>query len=85
MKSQGPEPRLSAILLADVAGYIIGKFSKSRHITLALGIGGLFTIANISNLVSIPHPVWLAILTTVIFLPCAWLGSRVGMSATAKS
>ena len=82
----GQIPFISMLLV--VLGYVAGSFGGGwvsekvarqwpmRH---ALIIGGLLTLAGISNLVSIPHPTWMAIATVVAFLPPAYLGGRLAL------
>jgi len=65
---------LSYLLGSLGGGYIIGTFAKSNHALFALVLGALLTIANVVNIMSIPHPLWMAILTMVTFIPATFLG-----------
>lgn len=58
-------------------GAATGLVARSHTTLLALGLGVLFTIFNIINLNSIPHPFWMAVLTTITFIPVIWLGARL--------
>ena len=60
-----------------LGGAIIATIASHRAVALALGLGALLTVFNITNLVSIPHPLWMAILTTITFVPLTWLGARL--------
>ena len=60
-----------------LGGAIIGTIASHRAVAFALGLGALLTVFNITNLVSIPHPLWMAILTTITFVPLTWLGARL--------
>lgn len=40
----------------------------------ALALGGLFTLADVANLVMIPSPTWLWVVGIAAPLPCAWIG-----------
>ena len=62
---------------AFLGGAIVGKIVSGRAVAFALGLGALLTVFNITNLVSIPHPLWMAILTTITFVPLTWLGARL--------
>ncbi len=43
----------------------------------ALLVGGVMMLAGISNLAVIPHPLWFMVLSVLVFVPSAWLASRV--------
>ena len=60
-----------------LGGATIGKIASRRPVVLALGLGALLTVGNIVNLATIPHPLWMAILTTITFVPLTWLGARL--------
>lgn len=73
------------VLLAHADGAFAGAavcqwISKSNSLRGAMTVGTLFLIAGIGNLVTIPHPVWFAVLDLLIYLPLAWFG---GMLARA--
>lgn len=58
------------------AGILIAIFVKRGRLIYVLIVGGLLTIAGFFNLASVPHPLWLAIVTSLTYLPVAYLGSR---------
>ncbi|HEX7926288.1 MAG TPA: hypothetical protein VF678_01780 [bacterium] len=60
-----------------VAGFIVGKIARARAEYLAIVVGVVYTGFNLVNLVQIPTPLWLAMLTTATFLPLTWLGARL--------
>jgi len=75
---------LAALLMIELS-YIVGslgagltpaKLPGSHHRLLALGVGVFFTIADVYNIMTIPQPIWLSILTLVTFIPMVWLGAR---------
>jgi hypothetical protein len=68
---------LSYVVGSFGGGAVLGLIARSRLQALALGIGLLFTAFNLVNLVQIPHPLWLAVLTTITFMPLTWLGARL--------
>ncbi len=70
----------SYIVGALVSGFTAARLARTRPLTLALALGVVFTLFNIANLLQIPHPAWLAVLTTVTFLPLAWLGGRLALA-----
>lgn len=69
--------------LAHALGSLTGGLSaafvgKTRHMLLALIVGGLFMIGGIINVVAIPGPVWFAVTDLVVaYLPMAWIGGRL--------
>jgi len=70
------------VLLAYLVGSFAGggvaaRIARRNPMGHALVVGGILLVMGIGNLVSIPHPLWMAIATLVIFLPAAWLGGRV--------
>lgn len=58
------------------AGAVIGRFGRDRTTLFALIAGAILTAANLVNLQSIPTPLWLAVLTTVTFVPGTWIGAK---------
>jgi uncharacterized membrane protein YccC len=43
----------------------------------ALFVGGILTALGVMNIVSIPHPLWFAVASTLLYIPCSLLGSRL--------
>lgn len=68
---------LSYLLGSLGAGFTSGKIAASRWNLWAIVLGVAFTLANFANMAQVPHPLWFAVLTTVTFLPLAWLGNRL--------
>lgn len=60
-----------------VAGFVCGKITPNKHITLGLICGVVFLLGGIMNLVMIPHPLWFMVADLLVFLPFAWLGARL--------
>jgi hypothetical protein len=61
------------------AGLVVGKVGATRQIELALGVGGLLTLAGVATLVMAPHPIWFAIVSTLTYVPLAWLGAKLAI------
>jgi hypothetical protein len=66
--------------------YFFGSFAGgavatrlAKNSTAGLCVGGALMLAGFKNLADIPHPLWFAIASTLIYLPTAWLGSRLAM------
>ena len=58
---------------AAVAMLISGR----RSLVPPLVVGALFTLGGILNLMSIPHPLWFAIVDVPLYLVLAWLAGRL--------
>jgi len=79
---KAPVGALLLVLLAYAAGACVGgfvaaKLASSGSQSKAMIVGIVLLLAGISNLLAIPHPVWMAIGTLIVFLPAAWLGGRL--------
>jgi hypothetical protein len=68
---------LSYALGSLAGGAVLGWLAASAHRSLALALGGMLTLAGLANLMTVPHPLWISILTTVTYVPMAWLGVRL--------
>lgn len=68
---------LSYLLGSLAAGVVLAKTTKRHSLKLILVVGAVLTLAGMANLLAVPHPVWLAILTTVTYIPAVWFASRV--------
>ena len=76
---------LSAFLVM-LLGYSVGAFLGGLVATLisgreasrpAITVGIILTVGNIFNQMSIPHPMWFSVVSTLIYIPFAWLGYRL--------
>ena len=77
---QMPVPALLLVLLAYAVGTFFGAWLAARIAGRpfpALLVGGVMMLAGISNLAVIPHPLWFMVLSVLVFVPSAWLASRV--------
>ena len=65
--------------LASWTAYKISRTDKMHH---ALLLGVMFTLGGISNLFALPyHPIWFAVLDSLVYLPLAYLGFRFSQRA----
>lgn len=77
--------------LAHAFGSLTGGMTAAlvgttRHIVLALIVGGIFLLGGLINVVMIPGPVWFAVLDILVaYLPMAWLGGRLGVHLLGRS
>lgn len=70
---------ISYIVGSFAAGFVMRKIAKWDSLVLPLVIGGLGTIFWIMNLAVIPHPVWVAIVGFLCFIPFTVLGHRTAV------
>ena len=54
-----------------VGGMVAAMISRNAKLAHALAIGLFFTIANIFNVLSVPQPLWVSVVSFLIFLPAA--------------
>ena len=59
---------------ALVAGFVCSLIMRRHWLPGSLTLGVLFTLAGISNLVSIPSPLWFAVVDLMLYLPAALVG-----------
>jgi hypothetical protein len=53
------------------------------QIHLPLTVGGVQLFFGLVNLVMIPHPMWFAIASVIVFLPAAYFGGKLEIPAKA--
>lgn len=76
---------IGALLMVELAyalgslagGFLAAKIAETRQMPLALGVGGVLTLAGFGTLAMAPHPIWFAIVSTLTFVPLAWLGAKL--------
>lgn len=69
---------LANYAIASLAGGLVSSLI-SKKMGQPLMVGGFLTVANIFNLVEIPHPLWMAVTSMLVFLPFAFVGGKIGM------
>lgn len=57
-----------------VGGYAVGTFARSDYFALAGILGAIMTTGNVLNIMAIPHPIWMVVLTMITFITCAQAG-----------
>lgn len=62
---------------STAGGFLATWISPTPRHRRAIVIGALLTLAGIANNLMLPPPIWFWIATFVIFLPFAYLGSRI--------
>lgn len=61
---------------ALLAGQVIGRLVPERASRIALVHGTLFTVGQVVNLQSVPHPMWFWVPGLLAFLPPVWWSAR---------
>jgi hypothetical protein len=68
---------LAYVLGSLTGGFVSAKIAETRASAVALGVGGVLTLAGFATLAMAPHPIWFAILSTLTYMPLAWLGAKL--------
>ena len=64
-------------LAAFVGGMVIKKAAKNNKTLPAIILGILLTVFAFFNLISIPHPLWFAIINLLVYIPFALIGHNL--------
>jgi hypothetical protein len=85
-----PAPALLIVLVAHAGGALVGGLvaaAIARRSPLVLGaiVGGFFLIGGIVNVMTIPAPLWFAIVDLVLYVPCGMLGASLVPRRAAES
>ncbi|MEL7186139.1 MAG: hypothetical protein AAFN50_06860 [Pseudomonadota bacterium] len=64
---------------------VASKIGNARALIFACIIGGLILAGTAYNLVTIPHPLWVAIVGIAGIVGGAWFGMRLGSAKAAPS
>lgn len=67
------------VLSVFAAALIAALIARAAKIRVALIVGIILMIGSAINVFTIPHPVWLRIITIVQYIPVAYIGGRLGM------
>lgn len=62
-------------------GWLAAKIARVPQMHVPLTVGGVQLFFGIINLLMIPHPLWFAVASVLIFLPAAYLGGKLGKPA----
>lgn len=72
---------LSYVVGTFAGGWLATKIARAPQMHVPLTVGGVQLFFGIINLAMIPHPLWFAIASVLIFLPAAYLGGKLGRPA----
>ena len=75
---------LSYICGSFIGGFVTASIATERHIAYATVVGLAFTVAGCVNLFTIPHPIWVALMTTLTYVPLCYLGARLALKVSGK-
>ena len=70
---------VSYILGSFAGGWLATKIARTSQMHLPLTVGGVQLFFGLINLVMIPHPMWFAIASVIVFLPAAYFGGKLGV------
>lgn len=72
-------PFLAHALGTLVGAYIAAKIGATHKMKLALGIGFLFLIGGIANILMLPSPIWFTAADVLLaYIPMAYIGGKWG-------
>jgi hypothetical protein len=70
---------LSYIVGSFAGGWLAAKIARTSQLHVPLTVGGVQLFFGLINLVMIPHPMWFAIASVIVFLPAAYFGGKLGV------
>jgi len=70
---------LSWALGSLAGGFIASLIASASKMNNSLVVGGVLMILGIINMLMIPHPIWFWILGLLVYIPCAYLGGKLGI------
>lgn len=71
---------VSYILGALAGGFVAAKITAKQPMLQAHIVGVVFLVMGVLNLFMIPHPVWFAIASLLVFSPSAHVGGRLAQA-----
>ncbi len=60
-----------------LAGFVSTKIKTGNHFIPIIIIGITLTMFGFIYLLIIPHPLWMVVAGSIIFIPMTWLGSKI--------
>ncbi|GGK70785.1 hypothetical protein ACD591_04330 [Rufibacter glacialis] len=60
-----------------LAGMVAARYAHTRKVLHALLAGLLLMVAGIANLLALPHPLWFAVVSLLLYLPMAYFGGNM--------
>lgn len=65
-------------LASFIAGFVSIKIKTHNPVLPIMIIGIVLTVFGFINFVTIPHPIWMIVIGSIIFIPMVWLGGKLG-------
>jgi hypothetical protein len=74
-------PFLAHAIGTFVGAWFASRIAVSHKMKFALGIGFIFMLGGIANVLILPSPLWFTVLDLgLAYIPMAWLGGRLNRS-----
>jgi hypothetical protein len=58
-------------------GAVSGKLGKQNWKRVCIITGVVLLIGNVANFIMIPHPLWVNIISVILYLPVSYLGAKL--------
>ena len=68
---------LSYIIGSFGAGFVCGKIAVSRSIIFPIALALMFMLGWTSNIVRIPHPMWVVVIVYILYFPLTYAGFKM--------
>ncbi len=84
---QMPTGALVVVLLSWAMGTFTGAWLAARIVGRAFYgylIGGVMLLGGVTNVISIPHPLWFSVVGILLFLPSAYAGARLATPGAVR-
>jgi hypothetical protein len=65
------------ILSSFLGGYVAGKINKTEWKISAIITGSALMIVAILNMLTIPHPMWMVLLSVILYIPASYIGGKL--------
>ena len=60
--------------------FLTAKLASNKHVKLALGVGLLFLVGGVTNILLLPSPLWFSILDiSLAYIPMAYFAGRMAL------
>lgn len=82
LQENQPGPKLVMLLAAWVLGPLAGawvacELGDHRRVKAGMVVGLLMQLIGIRVMITVSHPLWFAIISQLVVLPCAYGGTRI--------
>ncbi len=70
---------------ALVGGLVAGLIARQAQLVVGASVGALFLIGGIMNVISIPAPLWFAVIDLISYIPSGMVGARLVPNRTVAT